>query len=221
MQYDLTSLYCLTACLPTPPPPSSPTTRFPFWSVCWVLSPLGRPSASSLSQMLPALPCQPQIPSVRSEHGVLFYIRNLELWRAGSWTVRIFCHWLYLETCASVGINHNSHRANLVFAVRMCKSVVFKIHLALWSPLCRIGTRVRQVRHQLQAQNLRRYQKKPKKTPSVIQINNILMQCLKVKMYAKNPRWKRIERKDWIYLVNKEISMGTVLFCGYTVLERS
>lgn len=144
--------------------PSSPTTRFPFRSVCWVISPLGGPSASSLSQMLPALPCQPQIPSVRSEHGVLFYIGNLEIWMAGIWTVRIFCHWLYLETCASLGISHNSHRANLVFAVRMCKSMVFKIHLALWSPLCRIGTRVRQVRHQLQAQNLREVPKKKKKT---------------------------------------------------------
>lgn len=30
--------------------------------------------------------------------------------------------------------------------------------------------------------------KKKKENPSVIRINNILMQCLKVKIYAKNPR---------------------------------
>lgn len=66
---------------------------------------------------------------------------------------------------------------------------------ALWSPLCKIRTRVRQVRHWLQAQNLRRYQKK--KSPSVIQINNTLRQCLNIKIYAKKSMMKKIPELEF------------------------
>lgn len=135
-------------------------------------------------------------PGPWSLHGVLFCIRNLEVWRAGGLTIGIFCHRLYSEICASLYINYSIHRANLVFAVQMCKSGVLKSHPGSLEPFMQDQDQSEAGEALASGTKFKEVPKK-KKSPSVIQINNTLRQCLNIKIYAKKSMMKKIPELEF------------------------